>query len=204
MRISDVWTFNGSEYRERISHCATERLRKQEVVKTRQKISAAVSIGAGIGAAAFTHGTSLALSGYHARRMYVANKKLDRIQAELLKRGIELHTLQKRDVLIPIAAHLVGVAVGFGLDEIAIADTYTIPLGEHVSTGASAIHEVLANPHEALQGAASGAEEQFREMSLAANDIPNGVIPGSNLSSHILATHTGKQTVLLIFYEICY
>jgi hypothetical protein len=84
-----------------------------------------LSIGSGIGAAAFTSGASLALTGYGARRMYVANKKLELIQAELLKRGIELHTLQKRDVLIPAAAHLLGVVVGFGLDEIDMGDTYT-------------------------------------------------------------------------------
>jgi hypothetical protein len=204
MHYSEVLTFKESKYRERISHYPTERLRTQEVAKTRQHFSSALSIGSGIGGAAFTHGVSLALTGYGARRMYVAIKKLKLIQAELLKRGVELHTLQKRDFLIPVAAHLLGVAVGFGLNEIAMVDTYTIPLGEHVSTGASAIHEVLANPHEALQGAEFGAEEQFREMSLAVHDIANGVIPGSSLSSQILATHTGKQTVLLIFYEICY
>lgn len=105
MHISEVFTFKESEYRERISHYTTERLRKQEVVKTRQDFAAAASIGSGIGAAAFTFGASLTLTGYGARRMYVATKKLELIQAELLKRGIELHKLQKRDFLIPAVAH---------------------------------------------------------------------------------------------------
>jgi len=204
MRFSEVFTFEESEYRERISHYATERLRKEEVVKTRQDVSAASSIGSGIGAAPFTSGASLALAGYGAREMYVAKKKLELIQAELLKRGIELHKVQKRDFFIPVGESLLGSVVKFGLEEIDMSDTYTIPLGEHVPTGASSIHDVLTNPHEALQGAVSGVEEQFREMSLAVQDVANGVIPGSDLSSQILAAHTGTQTVLLIFYEICY
>jgi len=89
-------------------------------------------------------------------------------------------------------AEALGAIVGVGLDEIAMGDTYTIPLGEHVPSGASAIHEVLKNPHEALQGAVSGTEDQFREMSLAVQDVANGVIPGSDLSSQILAMNTGK------------
>lgn len=192
MRNSEILTFKESEYKERISHYETERLRKQEVVKTRQEFSAAATIGSGIGGAAFTCGASLAMTGYGARRMYVAKKKLELIQAELSKRGIELHKVQKRDFFIPAAAHLLGGVVGFGLDEVVMGATNTIPLGEHIPTGASAIHEVLTNPHEALQGVVSGIEEQGREMWLAVNGATNGVIPGSDLSSEILAAHTGK------------
>jgi len=97
MHISEVFTFKESEYRERISHYETERLREREVVKTRQDIAAALTIGSGVASAVHTLGASLTLSGCGARRMYVANKKLELIQAELSKRGVELHKFQKRD-----------------------------------------------------------------------------------------------------------
>jgi len=203
MHISEVFAFKESEYKERISHYETERLREREVAKTRQDISAAITIGSGVVSVVHTLGASLALSGYGARRMYVAKKKLELIEAELSKRGVELHKFQKRDFFIPAVAHSVGAVVGVGLDEIAMGDTYTIPLGEHVPSGASAILDVLTNPLEALQGAVSGAAEQFREMSLAAHGVVDGVIPGSDLSSQILAMNTGKLTVP-IFDKICY
>ena len=92
MHASEIFTFKESEYRERISHYTAECLRKQEVVKTRQDIATATSISTGIGSAAFAFGASLTVSGYGARRMYVAKKKLELIQAELSKGNIELHT----------------------------------------------------------------------------------------------------------------
>jgi hypothetical protein len=163
---------------------------KQEIVKTRQEYSSWWSIGGGLGGAVFTFGASLAVSAYGGRRLYVATKKLELIKAELTKRGISLHEFQKRDALIPAVAGLVGAGIGFGVDMVALGVTNAIPMGVHVPTGSSAMHEVLNNPGDALQGIAAGAQEQGKEILLAGQGLEHGIIPGSDLSTSMLASHT--------------
>jgi len=156
-------------------------------VKTRQNYAAYCSIGAGIGGAAFSLGGTLAVSGYGARRLYVASKKLELIKAELLHRGIALRDFHCRDVIIPLCASLAGAGIGFGLDEVALAATNTLPMAINMPSGKTAIQQALSHPGEVFQG---GVNEQLHEMALVGQDVPHGVMPGSGLSTQVLQAHT--------------
>jgi hypothetical protein len=197
MVIKDFFTFDKDEYASRISSYDTTRLCKQEIVKTRQQIAAGCQIGSGLAAAPFTFGLTLGISGIGARRTYVAAKKFKLITAELESRNVPLHQLQKRDFLIPFGASLAGLGLGFGLDEVAMAATNAIPM--EVMNGptgtSSAAHEVM-NPGATVHGWASGALEQVHEMGNAAqNMITDGIVPGSDLSSAALASHTAWNCI---------
>jgi hypothetical protein len=190
MTIGDFFSFSADEYARRISVYDTERLRKQEVVKTRQRYAGASSIVIGAGGAAFIFGGTLAVSAYGGRRLFVADKKLELIRQELRKRGTGLRDFHKRDVIIPLCASGVGVGLGFGLDEVAMAATNTIPMGSTMPSGGSVMHEVLNNPGDVAQGVGSGLSEQAHEMAVALANTTSGVIPGSELSNEVLATST--------------
>ncbi|KAF7531057.1 hypothetical protein G7054_g9220 [Neopestalotiopsis clavispora] len=193
MTISDFFTFDEFEYAQRISDVKeypNERLIKQEVVKLRQGISCSWSIGAGIGAAIPTFGGSLAVLPISIRRKHVAKKKNALITAELIKRGVQPHTLQKRDFIIPIVAGVVGLGVGCGLEQVAAEVTNVTIMAAHVPTGSSAIHEVIQHPGDAFNAFDDGIAEQTREVALALHDTTQGIVPGSDLSHAVLQSHT--------------
>lgn len=190
MVVKDFFHFKEDEYRERISLYDTERLVKQEVVKLRAGIAGGTSIATGAGLAVLTGGASLLASGYGSRRLYVAHKKGKLIEAELLKRGIKPHELNKWDVIIPVGAGLTGMGIGLGVNEIASAATNTAIAGAYVPTGGSALHAVVADPAQALHGAVAGATEQTHEMAFAAHNIDFGIVPGSDMSHEALVSAT--------------
>lgn len=190
MTWDDFFGCDWNEYAQRISGYTTERLVKQEVVKTRQQMAASISIGSGLGGAVFTMGGTLAISAYGARRMRVAKKKCELIQQELIKRNIKLHEFDYKDALIPGIAGLVGMGVGFGLTDIANEATNAATMNVITPSGSSAIQAVAANPGDAIQGLGAGFTEQVREMALAVNGMGAGIMPGSDLSGEVLAAHT--------------
>jgi hypothetical protein len=192
MTWDDFFGCDWDEYAQRISGYTTERLCKQEVVKTRQVVSASCTIGGGIGGAAFTMGGTLAVAAYGSRRFRVANKKLKLIRAELTQRSVPLHTLDYKDFLIPFGASIIGLGAGIGLDQVAMAVTNTIPMEVQIGspTGSTAINAVTANPGDAVQSIVPGFTEQIDEMGLALHGVGEGIIPGSDLSQAMLAAHT--------------
>lgn len=168
----------------RISKYQTHRLRKQEIVKTRQHTAAISSMVTGAIGAIPTYGGTLVVSAYGARRYYVATKKLDLIQGELVKRGIQLHKLQKRDVLIPAVTAVIGVGAGMGLDEIAMSVTNTGLMGTVIDPGGSVAEALATNTGETLHAAAQGVHEQAHEMLHGVLDVNNGVPAAQDLESH--------------------
>jgi hypothetical protein len=131
MTVEDFFNFDETEYAQRISTYDLTRLRKQEIVKTRQQVSASFTIGTGIGGAWWTLGSTLLLSGYGSRAMYVARKKLALIEAELRRRGVPEREPQKRDFWIPFSIGTAGSVVGLGVavagaDSVAAAATSSV------------------------------------------------------------------------------
>nr|RBQ86907.1 hypothetical protein FVER53263_20942 [Fusarium verticillioides] len=125
MTIGGFFDFDKPEYAHRISYYDTDRLRKQEIIKTRQITAGIVSSHIrGWGAVACPGGT-LVLSAIAIRRVYVAESQLNLIRAELKKRDVPLHKLQKRDILIPLGACAAGMDVGHVFDQAAIHVTHT-------------------------------------------------------------------------------
>ncbi|KAI9728858.1 MAG: hypothetical protein M1834_007115 [Cirrosporium novae-zelandiae] len=62
MVITDFFSLDKSEYAKRIPEYPADRLRKQEIVKTRQIIQASLSIGSRISGAIFSAGATLGLT----------------------------------------------------------------------------------------------------------------------------------------------
>jgi hypothetical protein len=184
MVIRDFFDFDEVEYKHRISAYDTQRLREQEVVKTRQHTAALCSMTAGAAGALPTGGGSLLLTAYGGRRLYVASKKLELIEAELRSRDVALHELQKRDILIPGIAALVGAGVGLGLDEVATTATNTIPMGTGLPHGSSIAQALATSSGDTLGGAAHGAMEQLHEMGNAILDSTNGIPAAQDLAQN--------------------
>ncbi|KAF9760739.1 uncharacterized protein BKA55DRAFT_544803 [Fusarium redolens] len=180
MTIGDFFDFDKTEYAHRISHYDLDRLRKQEIVKTRQITAAFCSAQIGTLTALATSGGTFLLSAIGFRRLHVAESKLKLIRAELKKRDVPLHKLQKRDVLIPLGACAVGFGVGHGFDEAAIHVTHTFAPG--LFPGDSVAHAFSMNPGDSISGAAHGAAQQLHEMGHAIMSLDNGVSAAQDLA----------------------
>ncbi|KAJ3540777.1 hypothetical protein NM208_g4911 [Fusarium decemcellulare] len=182
MTIWDFFEFDQKEYAQRISHYDTTRLREQEVVKTRQHSAAVCSMVSGVAGAALSGGGTLILSAYGTRRYHVASEKLEAIQAELTKRGIPLHQVQKRDYLIPITASCISFGVGLGVEEIAMGVTNTLPMASGLPTGSSVTQALTTNSGATITGVAHGMLEQGREVGNAILNANNGIPASQDLA----------------------
>jgi hypothetical protein len=163
MTWKDFFDFDWDEYAQRISAYTTERLCKQEIIKTRQISGAACTMGGGIGAAPLTMDGTLAVAAYGVRRDRVAKKKLKLIKAGLTRRGIRLHDRDWKDILIPFGASLVGASAGFAFNDVVLE---VVPIGTYVvpPIGSTALEAVVPNPANAAQGVASGIQDQATQL----------------------------------------
>lgn len=182
MTIEDFFNFSKTEYAHRISFYDLDRLRKQEIVKTRQITAAFCSVQTGAWGAVATSGGTLVLSAIGLRRLHVAESKLKLIQAELTKRDIPLHKLQKRDVMIPLWACVAGMGVGSAVDEAASHVTNTIAVKAGLFPGCSAAHALSMNPGDSISGAAHGAAQQLHEMGHAILSLDSGLSAAQDLA----------------------
>ncbi|WYZ38048.1 hypothetical protein EsH8_II_001554 [Colletotrichum jinshuiense] len=190
--IRDFFDFDEREYAVRISTYDTDQLCKQEVAKTRQKYAASGPIGAGVGGAAFTADATLGVTGYGARRYYVAHKKLQLIQHEVTNRGYTLHEFQKRDFLIPVAASMISIGLGAGLGSIAAGSTNTSPMvdGVFAPSDTSIVEALVANLGDTIGGALDGAAQQSYDMVQARLGVAAGTLPGTDECAQVLAQNT--------------
>ncbi|KAF5688811.1 hypothetical protein FCIRC_1717 [Fusarium circinatum] len=180
MTIGDFFDFDNTEYAHRISYYDIDRLRKQEIVKTRQITAAICSAHIGGWGAIASSGGTLVLSAIAIRRVHVAESKLELIRAELKKRDVPLHKLQKRDVLIPLGACVAGMGIGHVFDQAAIHVTHTCAPGLFPSD--SVAHAFSMNPGDSISGAAHGAAQQLHEMGHAIMSLDNGVSAAQDLA----------------------
>jgi hypothetical protein len=128
------------DYPIRIATYKNAQLKKQEATKTRQIYAAFCSIANGAAFAIPSHGGTLVICAWAARRLYVANHKLKYIRAELTLRNLELRPFMHRDWMIPVAVALTGTAIGLGVD---FGLHNFVPIGG-VSLGAGANGAVAA------------------------------------------------------------
>lgn len=186
MTIEDFFDFSEIEYARRIKDYTNERLIKQNVVKIRAGNSGLLSVGTGIGGAAFSFGGTLAISAYGARRMYVAEKKTKLIEAELRSRGIEPHAESKRDMLIPMVGSLLGLGIGCGVD-IGLNDLMAAPVQGAimvpVPSGKSAVETITSNPSVALDGVEHGISTQ---VAVTFADVTHGSAAAVAMHAHHL------------------
>jgi len=92
-------------------------------------------------------------------------------------------------------AGLIGCGVTVGMEEVFMGATNVVANGLCAPKGSSAVQQVIDQPADALHSALAGAAEQVDEMGLAINNIGMGVIPGSDISSELLAAQ-GRPSVL--------
>jgi hypothetical protein len=167
MGFSDTFEFDEDEYASKISdekEYPTHILKTQEIVKCRQHISAGASIGGGVGLAPFTFGLSLVGTAYGARRLYIAKKKLELIQAELKRRSVVLHKPTKRDFLIPFGTSIVTLGLGAGVDALAAHATSQVATHVIADHGTRAIGEAVQSPGSFCHGVTDGISLQMHEL----------------------------------------
>lgn len=163
MGLDDTFEFDETAYARKIQQWDLDHLRKQEIVKNRQKISSGASITTGLGFATFTMGLSLVGSAYGGRRHYVAQKKLELIQAELKKRGIQKHELTGKDLLIGVLPSVITMGLGVGVDALATHATSTVAAHAVADHGSRAVQDAVQNPGTFMAGVEQGITLQAHE-----------------------------------------
>lgn len=116
MGLGDLFDFDEVAYRNLCSTLSTHDLRKREKDKKRKGTGGAVSMAVGGLMAIPTSGLSLIGSVYGARKLSIAEQKLDIIVAELHRRGIPQQKETARDILIPIITGAVGMGLEMGVE----------------------------------------------------------------------------------------
>lgn len=91
MRPEEVLEFDAAEYARRAAGHTTSHLQEQEVIKLRQTVKSDSEVAVGTVNAILTGGLSSIQPLYSGRQGYIAEEKLKLIQAELSKRGVQLH-----------------------------------------------------------------------------------------------------------------
>jgi hypothetical protein len=104
------------DYPDRIKTYPNAKIKQQEAVKTRKVYAALVSIVNGAAFVVPSHGGSLVICAWAARRLFVATHKLKFIKAELTIRKLELRRFMHRDWMIPVAVALASIAISCGVD----------------------------------------------------------------------------------------
>ena len=191
MGYSDTFGFDEAAYAKQITNekdYPTYALKQNEIVKHRQHVSAGASTGAGIGLIPFTMGLSLLGSAYGARRLYIANKKLELIQAELTRREVALHTPTKRDFFIPFGVSMATLGLGAGADAVAAHATSQLATHAIADHGSRAVADVLQSPASVCHGVADGVSLQLHEIGqVFAGGLDHAMATTNLASSYIVA-----------------
>lgn len=211
MGLDDLFEFDAAAYRAKVRTLSDDELRKRQCIKTRQHLGGAWSVGFGIGGEVFTGGLSLIGSAYGARRMSVAQQKIEIVNEEMARRGARNYEERKRDTLIPCAIGVLTAGIGFGIDDLCASATLgTLATQElaHRTTEETA-REALCHPEHFADGVKDGLALQIKEVShvattglpdkhlgLAVLDAGNSV-SGENLGRSVGIIATQKCEVLL-------
>ena len=191
MGLNDTFGFDEAAYARQISNeekYPTYSLKENEIVKHRQHVSAGASTGVGIGLIPFTMGLSLLGSAYGARRLYIANKKLELIQAELTRREVALHNPTKRDFFIPFGVSMATLGLGAGADVVAAHATSQIATHAIADHGSRAVADVLQSPASMCHGVADGVSLQLHEVGqVFAGGLDHAIAVTNLASSYIVA-----------------
>ncbi|KAH0429845.1 hypothetical protein CcaCcLH18_08127 [Colletotrichum camelliae] len=184
MTVKEFSHFDKHEYAKRVSEMSATELAKIEITKTRQLFASSFAGGACMATALPSHGLSLAVLPYHMRNGYLAQEKLEVVQAELRKRNIPLHDIQKRDILIPVVAGCAGIAVGVEIS--GISDVVAEGLQLHTPSTAATVGQMMHHSAETAHGALHGAVAQGAEMGHVVRDaVDPSYIPAGPHAFHV-------------------
>ena len=164
--------FSSSDYHGHITKLSEQDIRQREISKRRQIHGANFKVGAGVGAAVLTSGVSLLGSGLGLRQKSIAEQKLAVIQSHMNEQGWELHKETKRDKIIPLAAGIVGLAVGgavdFGLSDLATAGAQAAVQEGAQLTAHQGVSELatqaIFHPVDFAQGATQGIDTTAEQI----------------------------------------
>lgn len=179
------------DYPIRIATYKNAQLKKQEATKTRQIYAAFCSIANGAAFAIPSHGGTLVICAWAARRLYVANHKLRYIRAELVLRHLELRPFMHRDWMIPVAVALTGTAIGlgvdFGLHNFVPIGGVSLGLGANGSVAAAVLPTPTGGTAASLiHSVVHGGSSMVPDTSVVSNAI--GSIPVSHIQETVAVT----------------
>ena len=189
---------SSTEYEAKLRSAKTEDLKKQEIVKTRAQVAAALSLFSGFAFAHTTLGGSLIVSLAGGRKWRVADRKLEMIRGELSRRGVPLHKFDWRDIVISIGACAVGLGVDYGVGNLINLGDTILPTSGSSGAGhalptshipySQQFHEMIIDPVDALHGVEQGAGAQ-----------PELLLHHGTLSiAHILGTSSSDTPVQIV------
>lgn len=117
---SNFFHLSKEDYRLELKKRKTNELQQLELGKTRGRISSSLTTLGGVLAVPVTMGGSLIVSGIGARKLRVADNKLDLIREELASRGKTLHKTDAKDVAVAGGSWLAGNTLAAGLFDVSI------------------------------------------------------------------------------------
>lgn len=195
MGLHDTFDFDKSAYRQKCAERPTPKLQEEEIKKLRQHFAASASMAIGLSHAVHTAGLTLGVSAWGLRRYFVAKEKLALIRAELTRRGVPLHDMDKRDAAIPLGASATGLALGGGLCHVVghvMAPPLHVPVpGGGGGGGSAALHFFHDDPDAAAHGFAQGLTDQANAVGQA---VHGAVLShGAGVGSDVVASIEGAS-----------
>lgn len=186
MGLHDTFDFDEAAYRQKCAERPTAKLQEEEIKKLRQHFAASASMAIGLSHAVQTAGLTLGVSAWGLRRYFVAKEKLDMIRAELTRRGVPLHDMEKRDAAIPLGASVAGLALGLGLGHVVgnVIATPDVPIpGPNGGSGgsAAALHLLHGDPDAAAHGFAQGLTDQANAVGQAVHGAGQVVVTAASV-----------------------
>ncbi|KAL7622164.1 hypothetical protein AAE478_007667 [Parahypoxylon ruwenzoriense] len=164
MGIEENFEFNVIDYRNEVRRYSTQTLKQQEIATGRKMLTSGIAVGAGLGSAYFTGGLTLAIAAYKCRSTWVAKKKHEIIQAELLSRKAELHHIDAKDIAISSTIGAAGILVGVEIGDFAESLTNTEAMGSGLADGANKSTGLTVDPGMAAHGAVGQIEQLFAHV----------------------------------------
>lgn len=173
MPFKENFEFEGDKYRAEVKTYSLALLKQQETAMARKFLTSSFSTGAGIGAAPFTGGLTLAIGAYKGRSTYVASKKHDILQDEIRRRNATPRDVDFKDAAIAWGIGAAGLAIGTEVGNFAEGVTHTDAMGSHLPDGANKSTGLTVDPGTAVKGA--GGQIELLAQHLASGGDPKDV-----------------------------
>ncbi|KAI2619789.1 hypothetical protein GGS26DRAFT_601830 [Hypomontagnella submonticulosa] len=152
MGIEETLDFDADVYRQEVKSFSIAKLKQQETITGRKFLASSFSTGIGLSGAYFTGGLTLALAAYKTRSAYVANKKHDIIQAELLRRNAPTRDINAKDAAIAWSIGATAAIVGVEIGDLVEGITNTENMGSGLADGQNKSTGLTTDPSTALEG----------------------------------------------------
>ncbi|KAK3626607.1 hypothetical protein LTR56_019673 [Elasticomyces elasticus] len=185
MAIQDFFHLSEAEFADRISKLTDEELMKDDIHNCRTVHSG--TYGAAIGAieALLTAGMSLVGTAIGIRRRHVAQRRLEMIHQELMKRGLPLHKQTKRDYLIPLGIAGLSAGISAGVMDGVMGAIPADSLADAAFDLSATAGQQVAQEATGKLAVEMGSEQVIDRASEASSGLapPQMEIPGSAVSA---------------------